>query len=334
MGQRGKGEGVAQKQDCPEGGQSMQRNVAYVFLYKNGIKERSVGIVKRYGTAKQPEVALELFGEEARKEWNICYLTKGEALCEAIYLWEIAGAYGRNETRHSRCRLCAEAGMGAGVVLLPEKAESRITNGGSVGQGKLSEFTRSDLREYLCARYDGKEMTEEMLWTALGRSPEQEETENLCLESAKKLMEEITRVAGGESTEVKVKQRPRKQMTYLEELLFLKPPYLPCRRYDVEYSVRIVPEDLLYLPKEGKRYAENSFVLHSFYRYRHILLGRRRKKEKEDHVLLLPGVYNEKEACLAKMFGFSEFFPVAVKKSETDSAVSGKEIFGYFCGKI
>lgn len=314
----------------------MQRNVAYVFLYKNGIKERSVGIVKRYGTAKQPEVALELFGEEARKKWHICYLTKGEALREAVYLWGMTGSHGRNETKRSQCRLCAEAGMGAGVVLFPE-TEGRFVGNGRTEQRSLAEDTPADLREYLCARYDGQEMSQEALWEAVCRKPEEEPVENPCVESAKKLMEEITRVAGGEGAEdgkENAKRRPRKQMTYLEELLFLKPPYLPCRRYDVEYSVRITPEDLLHLPKEGKKYAENSFVLHSFYRYRHILLGRRRRKEKEDYVLLIPGVYNEREACLAKMFGFLEFFPVALKKPETDSAASGKEVFGYFCGKI
>ena len=333
----------------------MQRRVAYLFSYKNGIRERSVGIVKRYGTANQPEVALELFGEEVRnRKWNIYYFTKGEALCEAAYLWGMTAERGKSETRLRQCRLCAEAGMGGGVVLLPER-ENRPVH-------------REDLREYLCARYDGREVSEEVLWAAFCKKAEPDE--NPCIESAKKLMEEIARAAGGDTgaedpgTEhisggppletlsavgkseaaclpaegerlpKRRKRRIQNRSAYLEELLLLKPPYVPCRRHDVEYSVRIAPEDLLHLPKEGKRYKENSYLLHGYYRYRHVLLGRRRRSEAEDYVLLVPGIYNEKEAKVAKLFGFSEFLPVKAVMPETDSAASGKELFGYFCGKI
>ncbi len=325
-------------------GRGMQRRVAYLFSYKNGIRERSVGIVKRYGTANQPEVALELFGEEVRnRKWNIYYFTRGEALCEAAYLWEITAERGKSEARLRQCRLCAEVGMGGGVVLLPER-ENRPVH-------------REDLREYFCARYDGREVSEEELWAAFCKKAEPEE--NPCIESAKKLMEEIARAAGGDTgaedpgTEhisggpplemlpaegerlpKRRKRRIQNRSAYLEELLLLKPPYVPCRRHDVEYSVRIAPEDLLHLPKEGKRYKENSYLLHGYYRYRHVLLGRRRRSDVEDYVILVPGIYNEKEAKVAKLFGFSEFLPVKAVMPETDSAASGKELFGYFCGKI
>jgi len=383
-GTRKRGHAKAAKQGLSRKGRSMQRKVAYVFLYKNGIKERSVGIVRRYGTAEQPEVALELYGEEERrKRWRIYYFTEKEALVEATYLWGSTTERGKSEVRLSQCRLCAEAGMGAGIVLLPERVVDC-----------RQQPAQPDLREYLCARFDGKEITEETLGEAFLRKPEP--INNLRIESAKKLMEEITKAAGGEvasaqqesfseseeegvgnlyteergmgesgrgqGTVSKPRERKRagRQIAYLEKLLLLNPPYGPCRRFDVEYSVRITPAELLKFPKEGKRFAENSFVLHAYYRYRHVLLGRRRRRETEDYVLLVPGTYNEKEGKLAELFGFSEFLPVkAVARSEpevrekmcaeeqklrkkigeekipeTGNAVSGKELFGYFCGKI
>ena len=356
----------------------MQRKVAYVFLYKNGIRERSVGIVRRYGTAEQPEVALELFGEQERKKrWRIYYFTEGEALVEAAYLWGSTTERGKSEARLSQCRLCAEAGMGKGVVLLPEEAvcpgrnvrEYRTEQNGTDSSRKSAQ---PDLREYLCARYDGKEISEEALREAFLRKPEP-----FCdprIESAKKLMEEIAKAAGGEtavavqkkfsselvgsrepeedvmidgsrgqSLKQKEKKRAGCQMAYLEKILLLNPPYGPCRRFDVEYSVRITPEELGEFPKEGKLFAENSFVLHAYYRYRHVLLGRRRRKTAEDYVLLVPGNFDEKEAKLAEMFGFPEFLPVKEivprrlnikEKPEADDVASGKELFGYYCGKI
>lgn len=348
----------------------MQRKVAYVFLYKNGIRERSVGIVRRYGTAEQPEVALELFGEEEKKKrWRIYYFTKEEALLEAAYLWGSTTERGRSEVRLSQCRLCTDAGMGEGVVLLPESVVCPERSGqedrsDETYQCGSRQMTQPNLREYLCARYDGKEVTEKELRQAFCRKPVPETGENPCVESAKRLMEEIAKAAGGgmagEETASaereypaetlgngneegknrqdiesmgRKKKRGGRQIAYLEELLLLNPPYVPCRRYQVVYSVRITPEKLDGFPKEGSRFAENSFALHGYYRYRHVLLGRRMTKEKEEYVLLVPGSYNEKEAGLAELFGFPEFLPVT-KTPETGGAVSGKELFGYYCGKI
>lgn len=339
-------------------GDSMQRKVAYVFLYKNGIRERSVGIVRRYSTAEQPEVALELFGEEVRnKRWRIYYFTKGEALKEATYLWGSTEERGRSEMRRVLCRLCAEAGEGSGIVLLPEELRDKglqgniaePAGGATSGESGLSErIGDEEWKEYLCARYDGKEITEEELREAFCRRPEPEMGENLRLASAKRLMEEIAKAAGGapaEKAEVPVEEtdvpaekaevpagRRRRQRPHLDKLLLSKPPYVPCRRYEVEYSVRVTPEELSELPAEGS-FGENSFVLHGYYAYHHILLGRRNGKEKDDYVLMIPGDYSEKQAGLAAQFGFPEFLPV-IKKPETGIAASGTGLFGYYCGKI
>lgn len=309
----------------------MQRKVAYVFLYKNGIRERSVGILRRYGTAEQPEVALELFDKELQKKrWDIFYFTKGEALTEATYLWGSTTERGTSEVRMSQCRLCTEVGAGEGLVLLPV------------------EENRTELREYLCARYDGKEVTAEDVRKAFHRKPEPETAENPCIESAKRLMEEITKAAGGEQSVGQREEPPSEKgqalyigrkakgalLTGLEKILRTNPSYTPCRGSRVDYSVRIAPEDLHWLPKESKDYIENSYLLHGYYRYRHVLLGRRIRKEKEEYVLMVPGIYSGREAGLAKLFGFSEFLPVTKTKPETGDSASGTNLFGYFCGKI
>jgi len=114
----------------------------------------------------------------------------------------------------------------------------------------------------------------------------------------------------------------------------MNPAYTPCHGSSVDYSVRILPEDLQCLPKESRGYTENSYLLHGYYRYRHVLLGRRIRKEKEEYVLMVPGVYSRREVSVAKLFGFPEFLPVKKTKPETGSAASGRELFGYFCGKI
>lgn len=317
----------------------LQRKVAYLFSYRNGIRERSVGILRRYGTEEQPEVVLELYGEaERKKAWRIYYFNRYEGLAEATFLWELTTEHSRSERQIRQCRLCAEAGVGNGILLLPEHVAAERTE----------RIDWPDTREYLCARYDGKEVTERELRAALKRKPTAEAEENRCMQSAKRLMEEITKAAAGEAAageQAREVCAPKKQgvsvtlrkraehnrIACLEELLRTRPSYEPCREKNVGYSVRITPEDLLLLPKEGRYYTENSYLLHGYYRYRHVLLGRRIGKEREDYVLLVPGRYDKKEADLAELFGFPEFLPVL---PETGIAASGKGLFGYWCGKI
>lgn len=312
----------------------MQRKVAYVFLYRNGIRESSVGIVRCNHTEGQPEVTLELFGEqEQKKTWRIYYFHSEDGLAEAAYLWEMAAGRGRSEVRMRQCRLCAEAGKGNGILLLPETVAEQWT-------GKMGI---PDTREYLCARFDGMEVTQRQLRNVCLRKPEARIEENTCLESAKRLMEEIAKAAGGEVSEQgrkpeekELPQPPGRRVAQcriacLEELFQKNPPYLPCREKGVVYSVRITPSDLQLFPKEGRSFTENSFLLHGYYRYRHVLLGRRRGKEREEYVVLVPGNYETKEEKLAEAFGFPEFIPLI---PETVAVVSGKKRFGYWCGKI
>jgi len=329
----------------------MQRKVAYVFLYKNGIRERSVGILKRYGTAERPEVALELFGKEfLEKRWALYYFTKGGALVEASHLWGSGRKRGISQAKIVQCCLGAEAGDGDGIVLLPTEGKRHGKDGWKQEAEVKPEYATDarEFRECLCGCYDGKERSEKDLREAFCKKPDTDQRENSCAESVKRLMEEITKAAGGEPAEeqrkeatpmeersvVICKSKERIIQTGPEKIMRTNPAYMPCRDGQVDYSVRITPGDLYCLPEGNKGYLENSFLLHGYYRYRHMLLGRRRKHAKVEYVLMVPGVYNGREAEVARLFGFPEFVPVTKRKPETGYTVSGKEGFGYFCGKI
>ena len=323
-----------------------RRKIAYVFVYRNGIRERSIGVLRCYGAGEQPEVVLELYEKEARnKPWRIYYFNRYGGLTEATFLWEATGEKRRCETGTPLYRLCAEVAEGKGVLLLPESVAAKRS--GKPGWPETSE--------YLCAVFDGGEVTEPHIRKAFAKREIVPAEESPCIRSAKKLMEEITKAAGGEVEEgvqtltegevpkESTKQKPRERivslkrkverskLACLEELLSAKPSYRPCREANVGHSVRILPSDLLCLSKEGRDYAENSFLMHGYYRYQHLLLGRRVGREREEYVLLVPGRYEKKESQLAKVFGFPEFLPV---RPETDLAASGEKTFGYWCGKI
>lgn len=306
-----------------------RRKIAYLFTYRNGIREQSVGILRQYGGAGMPEVTLELLRERERKEaWRIYYFNRRDFLAEATYLWETSSADPRNEVAVGLYRLCAEAGMGNGVLLLPEKvgAERNVGN----------NWPNTDY--YLCGRFDGAEIKPAQVRAAFSRSGAGCREDGECFQSARKLVEEITKAADGKEegiakiTDDKEAERTeQKRISRLEELLITRPSCKPCKEASLLHSVRVLPEELIRIAKEGRQFAENSFLLHGYYHYKHLLLGRRREKEQDNYVLLVPGMYLKKNAYLAKLFGFPEFLPA--EKSSTINA-EAKGLFGYWCAKI
>lgn len=86
----------------------------------------------------------------------------------------------------------------------------------------------------------------------------------------------------------------------------------------------IKPQDIGILPRENWVYGNNSFLLHGYYNYRHLILAKLENPEGEPRYLLgVPGHYYSNEKNLAVMFGFSNFV-LAKKQPEQDGR------FGYW----
>ncbi len=287
----------------------MIRRVAYVFSYCNGVRENSVGVLRCLGSDDAMEATLELYRPEQQKmPWKLYYFDEYGGLTEGSALWVRTRAYGKSEISNRCCRLCAEVGLGDGIVLLPYEENEA---------GEQPE--QKEIGRYLCARYDGAEVTESRLKELLYERETVERGQ--CIRTAKRLMEEITRAAEGVREET---IRPA------ERLLSKRPSYRPCRKEEITHSVRVTPGELIPFEEGGPDYRENSFLLHGYYEYRHLLFGRRKRGERHEYVVMVPGRYGKKESRLADAFGFSEFIPAEVPRPEA----CGTGLFGYWCGKM
>ena len=95
----------------------------------------------------------------------------------------------------------------------------------------------------------------------------------------------------------------------------------------------ISPEDLILLPEKYEHLYKNSFLLHGYYAYGHLLLGAERIEEQTTYQLCIPGMGHDKERLVASMFGFKNFVP-AMKIQEDKSSEEGQGIslhkFGYY----
>ena len=98
------------------------------------------------------------------------------------------------------------------------------------------------------------------------------------------------------------------------------------------YKVRkIQRKDMVCLPRCEWKHANNSFLVHGYYNYHHLILTVRGGQLK----LGVPGVYHPQEARAAESFGFPEFLPV----EETGLALmeeekNDRETFGYWCRNV
>ncbi len=107
--------------------------------------------------------------------------------------------------------------------------------------------------------------------------------------------------------------------TYPRLPLFMDSPFLEC--------VKIVPQDIGKLHLSNWKLGSNSFLNHSFHRYKYLMIGRVKLHDGEKQVVGVPGVYTNKEKYVANMFGFCRFVPL--KKTNT---MTGK--FGYWIWEI
>ena len=104
-------------------------------------------------------------------------------------------------------------------------------------------------------------------------------------------------------------------------------------------TIVLKPKDLVVLTKEYQKFAVNSFVLHSYYNYRQLLLLRyhNNKDSKADDVtyyLGVPGIYYERERRIALMFGFEGFENGESRLVNESSRQAYTGCFGYYMKQV
>lgn len=94
---------------------------------------------------------------------------------------------------------------------------------------------------------------------------------------------------------------------------------------------KIRRQDIARLPRKDWGLANNSFLLHGFYNYHHLLYI----KEGDVCWLGVPGIYHEREKRAAKAFGFPTFKRVIDMDVElSDSERNSYDDFGYWCRQV
>jgi len=157
-----------------------------------------------------------------------------------------------------------------------------------------------------------------------------EETDGLITDETRDTEEWVTEDSASDNLETRLQEemeqlfpeqeqpQGRQMQTNAAERIFeLCPVIWPFAEPWAERCVKLELEDIGLLPAEHWQLTTNSFLMHSYYGYRHLVLARVRDGARYRYELLVPGIYNEREKEIAGLFGFDEFHntksrPIAV----------------------
>lgn len=109
-----------------------------------------------------------------------------------------------------------------------------------------------------------------------------------------------------------------------EQLRKTYPVVHPIR--EEEEYLKIAPKDFVIFTERYQELVHNSFLLHGYYNYKHLILGRREKDGEAVYYLGVPGTFHEREKTVAVMFGFEAF------DGKREPAENGD--FGYYLRRV
>ncbi len=179
----------------------------------------------------------------------------------------------------------------------------RSTGRESAGRGNTgneAERERSTGRESTGRGITGNEADRER---ATGR--ESAGRGNIGNEAERERKGSVKREYTGKEPAREERRQPRMLDDKWLQLCAIYPHVQPFR--DERDYLSIKPADFLLFPANAYRQVNNSFLLHGYYNYKHLLLSRVERKGEILYYVGVPGNYYEKEKQVALMFGFESF---------------------------
>ena len=335
----------------------MKRFIRYLYEYEGNQKKRNVGFVKVEQDGKETTISVHGKGLCGKSNENIsCYLIKldsemgnilfvpageiqiGMISCGGCFCYteELIGA-GYGKTEQSVGQTCEKkddiCGLGLGdpkeafyVALWNEEMYGDL----DIARAKVFQEFDSDKTAGESKSIDEKEAEVE---TQFG---DDEETENLEEEQPEKKEQETVEEFSEKKEQETVEELPeKKEQETVEESSEKKDLKKDDRDIDLQnfrrQIMKIQRGEISILPRCEWKLANNNFLLHGYYNYRHLVLI----DEGNQLKLGVPGIYHEREARAAATFGFPEFIAEAdVNVTLEPQERNENQQFGYWCRQV
>ena len=150
-----------------------------------------------------------------------------------------------------------------------------------------------------------------------------------AMEAVQELLFRNTNPQGTMPQDTKLQNaKPQEEMPAFEKV-FINRDFIDAFEDDYFYDcVEVTPELLKQLPIEDDAVVNNSFLVHGYYNFKHILFGKVCENDNNTRYFIgVPGMYCNRERFMASMFGFCNF-----KKSHRSDY--SNPYFGYWYQEI
>ena len=338
----------------------MKRFIRYLYEYEGNQKKRNVGFVKVEQDGKETTISVNGKGLCGKSNENIsCYLIKldsemgnilfvpvgeiqiGMISCGGCFCYTeelIRADYGKTEqsvgqTCEKKDDIC---GLGLGdpkeafyVALWNEEMYGDL----DIARAKVFQEFDSDKTAEESKSIKNIDEKEAEVETQFG---DDEETENLEEEQPEKKDQETVEESSEKKEQETVEEFPeKKDQETVEESSEKKDLKKNDRDIDLQnfrrQIMKIQRGEISILPRCEWKLANNNFLLHGYYNYRHLVLI----DEGNQLKLGVPGIYHEREARVAATFGFPEFIAEAdVNVTLEPQERNENQQFGYWCRQV
>ena len=314
----------------------MKRFIRYLYEYEGNQKKRNVGFVKVEQDGKETTISVHGKGLCGKSNENIsCYLIKldsemgnilfvpageiqiGMISCGGCFCYTeelIRAGYGKTE--QSVGQTCEKKDDICGLGLGDPKEAFYVALWNEEMYGDLDIARAKVFREFDSDKTAGESKSiksidekEAEVETQFG---DDEETENLEEEQPEK-KEQETVEESSEKKDLKKDDRDIDLQNFRRQIM------------------KIQRGEISILPRCEWKLANNNFLLHGYYNYRHLVLI----DEGNQLKLGVPGIYHEREARAAATFGFPEFIAEAdVNVTLEPQERNENQQFGYWCRQV
>lgn len=285
----------------------MKRFVSYIYSYENGEKRENVGFAKIELRAKEGRMELHLKGTvPTQRELQVNMFIREQEEIAAVRLGEVKLQGGRGDF-FTIFEIENVGGVGLnfwkmeGILLLADDKSVLLSRwkegeGLQVNAGQIHMWER-------------RRVQEETFESRKQMSEEKTEEQSSLAESSQSSLPPVNEAETVHATELPVRNI-YPQCDWQTCWQFLRENHDHFVFGEKTTCVKIELKHIRELPRRYWYLGNNSFLLHGFFNYRHLVVG---KTEEEVWFIGVPGIYQSQERVMAAIFGFPEFLPEPVE---------------------
>lgn len=174
-----------------------------------------------------------------------------------------------------------------------------LPGGGMMGVGSLYTRTQTPINPWeLVERYKKSETNNE------------KQVEDESMKLAEDIVKEVVSKAiyNEEATiEKPIDYNKQSDNPMVARIFSSFPRIYPFEDNEIKRCVKVEPKDIGVLPSDTWILSNNSFLLHGYYCYHHLIFAEICDRYGSRYILGVPGIYHNRERFMARMFGFECF---------------------------